>query len=60
MARKKRSVICISLTEQERARLNKLTELEERGARAQLMFMVDSRLKVFDPEFLKKSKAADK
>lgn len=59
MARKKRNPIYISLTEQERARLDKLTELEGRGARAQLMLMVDARLAVLDPEFLKASKAAE-
>ena len=59
MARKKRSPIYISLTKQERARLNKLTDIEGRGARAQLMMMVDARLSVLDPEFLEASKAAE-
>jgi len=59
MARKKRNPMYISLTEQERLRFDRLNEIENRSARAQLMVMVDEKLKARDPRFLKDSKAAD-
>jgi len=57
MARKERKAIYISLTNQERLRLDRLNELEGRMARAQIMHMVDARLVILDPKFLAANRA---
>lgn len=59
MARKKRNPMYISLTPQERQRLDDLCERERRGAVAQIMVMVDERWAELDPEYLAASKAAE-
>lgn len=57
--RQKRKGYTVSLTEQEKARVDRLLELKARNGRQQFMAMVDDALAELDPEFLKASKAAE-
>lgn len=59
MARKKRSGYCISLTDVEKLRADRVLELEGRNRRQQFMVMIDAALAKLDPDFLKDSKARE-
>lgn len=58
MGRKKRKGYTVSLTESEKARVDRLLEIAGRGGRQQFMAMVDAELASADPKFLKANKAA--
>jgi len=60
MARKERKALYISLTPQERLRLDRLKQIEGRMIRAQIMHMVDVRLNVLDPKFLAANRSGAK
>lgn len=59
MARQKRKGYTISLTEGEKARVDRLLELKARNGRQQIMAMIDAELAELDPEFLKANKASE-
>ena len=59
MARKERTGFSVSLTRQEKRRVDRVLELKDRNRRQQLMTMIDAILAKLDPEFLKESKARE-
>lgn len=59
MARQKRKGYTVSLTESEKARVDRLLEIKGRNGRQQFMAMVDAELTLADPKFLKANKAAE-
>ena len=59
MARQKRKGYTVSLTESEKARVDRLLEIKGRNGRQQFMAMVDAELKIVDPIFLIANKAAE-
>ena len=59
MARKERAGFSVSLTKEEKRRVDRVLELEGRNRRQQFMVMIDAALAKLDPDFLKDSKARE-